>query len=113
MFDLAILTYLLPDATLPAGMDPLSRMMSDVLSNSALFVLAALFIAPIAVIGGSLFRWQGLKLGVNLLLAGLSLQFIIAALFIGNPFMPVVVLLPLIATSGLLLVVAVATRNRI
>ncbi|MEO9293999.1 MAG: hypothetical protein ABI347_00155 [Nitrososphaera sp.] len=112
IFDVAVILYLFSDASLPADMDPGTRFMANMLAASFVFVvLPSLSIAPAAIIGGSLFLLGGLKFGARLLLIGLALQLGIGVLFfVGDPFMPIFVTLPIILTSGLLLSIVMKAR---
>lgn len=113
IFTFVIVLYLFPDASLPSDLNPFTRFMANLLAGSILFVLASLIIAPAAIIGGGLFIWLGLKFGVNLLAAGLALHFIVGVLFLGHPFMPGFITLPLIIVSGLQLSLVMKTRARL
>lgn len=113
IFTFVIVLYLFPDASMPADLDPFTRFMANLVAGSILFVLTSLVIAPAAIIGGSLFIWLGLKFGVTLIVAGLALHFIVGVLFLGNPFMPGFITLPLIIVSGLQLSIVMKARARL
>jgi hypothetical protein len=110
IFTFVIVLYLFPDASLPSDLDPFTMFMANLLVGSILSVLASLIIAPAAIIGEGLFLWLGLKFGVNLLAAGLVLHFIMGVLFLGHPFMPGFIMLPLIIVSALQLSLVMKAR---
>lgn len=79
VFDFVSILYIFPDSSLLTYVeprtytDPFIGFMVDLFLGSILFILLSLIVAPAFIVGGSLFLFEELKVGFNLLISGLAL----------------------------------------